>query len=114
MTTDIGVGPGELVSLLETATDQVSHLRRRIHHAISHLEQLAQSGTGEGINKTELQRQLKDLREVTTTVIKEEARVAEEYRKLSGELVPGTYDTDAAELEIRRRLACVRTSRGDA
>lgn len=112
MTTDIGVGSGELVSLLETATDQVSYLRRRIHHAISHLEQLVQSGKGEGINKTELQRQLKELREVTTTVIKEETRVAEEFRKLSGELVPGTYDTDAAKLEIRGRLARVRAARG--
>lgn len=113
MTTDIGAGPGELVSLLETATDQVSHLRRRIHHTITHLEEMIEGGSDTHINKTELQRQLKDLREVTTTVIKEETRVAEECRKLSAELEPGSYDIAGARSEIGERLARLRAARRD-
>lgn len=107
------IGAGDPVSLLESATDQVSYLRRKIHHAIAQLEQIAERDASERISKTELQRQLKDLREVTMTVIREEARVAEECRKLSGEIAPGTYDLDAARSEVRERLARLREARGD-
>ncbi|MDJ0859384.1 MAG: hypothetical protein QNJ03_09910, partial [Dinoroseobacter sp.] len=106
-------GAGDPVSLLESATDQVSYLRRKIHHAIAQLEQIAERDAFERISKTELQRQLKDLREVTMTVIREEARIAEECRKLSGELSSGTYDLDAARTEIRSRLARLREAGGD-
>ena len=107
------IGAGDPVSLLETATDQVSYLRRKIHHAIAQLERVVDSDATDRISKTELQRQLKDLREVTMTVIREEARVADECRKLSGELDPGGYDLEAARAEIRGRLARLRNAGGD-
>ncbi|MEM8581255.1 MAG: hypothetical protein AAGF50_08680 [Pseudomonadota bacterium] len=106
-------GTGDPVSLLASATDQVSYLRRKIHHAIAQLERIADSDATDRINKTELQRQLKDLREVTMTVIREEARVADECRKLSGELAPGSLDLDAARAEIGSRLARLRDAGDD-
>ncbi|WP_425090970.1 hypothetical protein [Tropicimonas sp. S265A] len=111
MVTDIGAG--EPVSLLETATDQVSYLRRRLHTAITKLEDIAKTGAGDRISRTDLQRQLKDLREATSMAMREETRFAEECRKLSGELQPGYYDTAAAELEVRGRLARLRKARTD-
>jgi len=113
MTTDITTGGTEPVSLLEAATDQVSYLRRRLHFAITHLEEMADTGTGTRLSRTELQRQLKDLREVASLAIKEETRFAEESRKLSGDLAPGAFDIAAAELEVRRRLACLRSAGDD-
>jgi hypothetical protein len=113
MTTDIGAGAGAPISLLETATDQVTYLRRRLHYAITSIEEIAKTGAGDRISRTELQRQLKDLREATSLAIREETRFAEECRKLSGELQPGTYDIAAAELEVRGRLARLRAARTD-
>jgi hypothetical protein len=113
MTGDTETGACLPGSLLDAATDQVVYLRNCVQCAIVRVEDMARTGKPNETSAGEFRKLLKELREISGIALREESRLAEQLSKENGGLHTGAYDLTAAQAEIGRRLAELRTARGD-